>query len=130
MGDFGRYLKELREKKGYGVNQLGTYSGVSATLISKIENGHRKKPKPETILKLSIALKAPYEELMQKAGHLVMSNKVTEQSNEVYNEEAEFKKEKAYYANLIANIEDPVKKQQAIAYLEFLANTPADGNKK
>ncbi len=128
MSDFGRYLKELREKKGYGVNQLGTYSGVSATLISKIENGHRKKPKPETILKLSTALKVPYEELMQKAGHLVVANEVTEKENSI--EEAKFKEEKAYYANLIANIEDPVKKEQAISYLRFLANSPTDGAKK
>lgn len=70
MSVFGDHLKELREKRGFGVNQLGAYSGVSATLISKIENGHRGKPKPDTILKLAYALKVPYEELMKLAGYL------------------------------------------------------------
>lgn len=70
MNVFGDYLKELREKRGFGVNQLGAYSGVSATLISKIENGHRGKPKPDTIMKLSSALKVPYEDLMRLAGYL------------------------------------------------------------
>lgn len=70
MSSFGIILKELREKRDYGVNQLGAYSGVSPSLISKIENGHRGKPKPDTIYKLSVPLKIPYAELMRLAGYL------------------------------------------------------------
>lgn len=68
--NFGEVLKEYREKKGFSVNQLAHYSEVSASLISRIENGKRGVPKPETIAKLAKALKVDYDELMVKAGHL------------------------------------------------------------
>jgi repressor LexA len=70
MNEFGKYLKELREKRGLKMNQLAMYSGVSAALISRIESGERGVPKPDTIQKLADTLKVPYEELMRKAGHL------------------------------------------------------------
>lgn len=91
MNVFGNYLKELREKRGFGVNQLGAYSGVSATLISKIENGHRGKPKPNTIMKLAAALKVPYEDLMRLAGYL---------DNEILNDKAKIAVENPKYARL------------------------------
>jgi transcriptional regulator with XRE-family HTH domain len=70
MKEFGEVLRELREKRGLTVNQLGIYSGVSPALISKIENGKRGTPKPETLEKLAKGLKIPYEELMILAGHI------------------------------------------------------------
>lgn len=60
----------MREKRHLTVNQLATYSGVSAAGISRIENGKRGVPKPATIKKLADALKIPYEELMQTAGYI------------------------------------------------------------
>ncbi len=68
--DFGEVLRELREKRGLTVNQLGMYSEVSPALISKIENGKRGTPKPETIRKLAKGLKFDYDELMVLAGHV------------------------------------------------------------
>lgn len=53
---FGQKLKILREKKGYGVNQLAVKSGVSSSQISRFENGERKDPTLETLKKLSTAL--------------------------------------------------------------------------
>lgn len=70
MSHFGEVLREIREKRSLTVNQLGIYAKVSPALISKIENGKRGVPKPETIAKLAEALKMPYDELMEKAGHL------------------------------------------------------------
>ena len=67
---FGSYVRALREKKGFTVNQLALYSGVSSAQISRIENGLRGVPKPETIKKLSEALGHPYEDLMQAAGYI------------------------------------------------------------
>jgi transcriptional regulator with XRE-family HTH domain len=67
---FGEVLRELREIRGLGVNQLALQSGVSSALISKIENKERGKPKPETIEKLAKGLKMKYEELMEKAEYL------------------------------------------------------------
>lgn len=66
---FGSYLKRLRGLRGFSVNQLAMYSGVSSAQVSRVENGQRAEPKPETIQKLSVALKVPYEELMAAAGY-------------------------------------------------------------
>lgn len=54
--DFGVKLKQLRESKGFGVNQLAQKSGVNASQISRFENGQRKEPTLETVKKLSNAL--------------------------------------------------------------------------
>lgn len=67
---FGSFIRALRKKKGFTVNQLALYSGVSSAQISRIENGLRGVPKPETIKKLSEALGHPYEDLMQAAGYI------------------------------------------------------------
>jgi transcriptional regulator with XRE-family HTH domain len=68
--EFGTYLKHVRESKGISVNQLALESGISNAQISRIENGLRGIPKPETIRKLAEALQLPYEEMMEKAGHM------------------------------------------------------------
>ncbi|WP_440682515.1 helix-turn-helix domain-containing protein [Bacillus subtilis] len=70
MESFGEQLRALREERKLTVNQLATYSGVSAAGISRIENGKRGVPKPATIKKLAEALKIPYEGLMYKAGYI------------------------------------------------------------
>lgn len=67
---FGSFIRAIRKKKGFTVNQLALYSGVSSAQISRIENGLRGVPKPETIKKLSEALGHPYEDLMQAAGYI------------------------------------------------------------
>ncbi|MBX9040228.1 helix-turn-helix domain-containing protein [Enterococcus durans] len=54
--EFGEKLKELRTSRGLGVNQLALKSGVSASQISRFENGERKDPTLETLKKLSVAL--------------------------------------------------------------------------
>lgn len=70
FGTFGEYLRRKRERKGYSVNQLALYSGVSAAQISRIENGVRNAPKPETIFKLAVALDVSSTEMMAAAGHI------------------------------------------------------------
>lgn len=72
--NFGRRLKEIRTKKGFSINQLAMYSGVSSAQISRIENSKRGVPKPETIKKLADALKYPYEQLMKEAGYIESDN--------------------------------------------------------
>lgn len=76
--NFGETLRELREKRGYTVNQLGIYSEVSPALISKIENGKRGIPKPDTIEKLAKGLKMDYTDLMILAGHIDGDTKESE----------------------------------------------------
>nr|WP_308636151.1 helix-turn-helix transcriptional regulator [Paenibacillus silvisoli] len=67
--NFGSILRRLREQRGFTLNQFAIYAGVSNGLISKIENGKRGTPKPETIEKLAKALKMEYSELMVLAGY-------------------------------------------------------------
>ncbi|WP_407673438.1 helix-turn-helix domain-containing protein [Paenibacillus silvisoli] len=69
MENFGSILRRLREQRGFTLNQFAIYAGVSNGLISKIENGKRGTPKPETIEKLAKALKMEYSELMVLAGY-------------------------------------------------------------
>ncbi|MEK5477556.1 helix-turn-helix transcriptional regulator [Paenibacillus sp. FSL R5-0407] len=66
---FGEYLRELRELKDLSLNQLAEKSGVSNAQISRIENGLRELPRPETIKKLAQGLNVPATELMEKAGY-------------------------------------------------------------
>lgn len=85
--NFGIKLREIRERKGMTVNQLAVYSEVSSALISKIENGIRRKPKPETIEKLAKGLKMEYEELMYIAGYIDKENKKNrDKDTVVYND--------------------------------------------
>ena len=80
MTNFGYFLRNLRNQKDMTVNQLAMYSGVSAAAISRIENGKRGVPKPETIRKIAEALKTPYEELMEAAGYLPEENRPSSSS--------------------------------------------------
>lgn len=70
MESFGAYLKRVREARGMTVNQLAMYSDVSAATISRIENGKRGTPKPNTIKRMAAALKVNYEDFMKVAGYI------------------------------------------------------------
>lgn len=68
--NFGKNLRRLRESKGYSLRQLSIKSGVSFGQISKIEQGTRGTPKPETIEKLAKGLGVSYDYLMELAGYV------------------------------------------------------------
>lgn len=70
MSEFGAYIKKIRESKGLTLNQVALYSEISAAQLSRIETGKRGVPKPNTIKKISDALKVDYDELMKVAGYL------------------------------------------------------------
>lgn len=67
--EFGKYLSNLRKNRSLTVNQLAVYSGVSAALISRVENGKRGIPKPETLSKLAEVLNVPTAQLLSAAGY-------------------------------------------------------------
>lgn len=64
------FLRQMRELRGLGVNQLALKSGVSNAEISRIENGKRKRPHPDTLTKLATALNVPVEEFYRRLGYL------------------------------------------------------------
>lgn len=66
MGDymeFGEKIKKARKKSGLTQSQLGNKLGVSASMLAQYETGKRK-PKIETLLKLSEAMGVPLDELI------------------------------------------------------------------
>lgn len=67
---FGSYLKQVREQKNWSINQLADLADISTSQISRIENGKRGVPKPQTIEKIARALQVPYSEMMDRAGYL------------------------------------------------------------
>jgi len=78
MEKFGERLKFLRTERKLSINQLAKASGVSPSLISRIEKGERGTPKPETIEKLSKALRVEYEGLMGLAGYIQFTDNSSE----------------------------------------------------
>jgi transcriptional regulator with XRE-family HTH domain len=68
--NFGLYIKQKRKKRNMSLVEISTLSGVSIAQISRVENGKRGIPRPETIKKLATALGMGYEDLMVQAGHL------------------------------------------------------------
>jgi transcriptional regulator with XRE-family HTH domain len=89
---FGSYLKSVREQKRLSINQLALDSGISNAQISRIENGLRGIPKPETIRKLADALKVSYEEMMRQAGHMPEERMLEVPSWATYKDKRDFKK--------------------------------------
>jgi len=55
----GDFIKERREKRGLSQVELAYISGLSSTLISKLENGHRAGFTIITVAKLEKSLKVP-----------------------------------------------------------------------
>ena len=53
---FGRWLYEVRKKKGISVDQLAEDSGVSFVQVYNIESGRSQNPQPKTREKLTNAL--------------------------------------------------------------------------
>ena len=76
---FGIYLRNLRQEKGFSLNQLALKSGVSNAHISRIERGLRPAPSPEIIEKLAEALNADYKEMLVMAGYLPEQNNINPQ---------------------------------------------------
>jgi HTH-type transcriptional regulator, competence development regulator len=70
MSEFGSYIKKIRESKHLTLNQVALYSDISAAQLSRIENGKRGVPKPNTIKGISEGLKYDYNKLMEIAGYI------------------------------------------------------------
>jgi len=68
--EFGAYLRQLRESKGLGLNQLALKAGISNAELSRIENGVRKRPSPVILIKLASALHHPVEDFYRRLGYL------------------------------------------------------------
>lgn len=111
---FGEKLKQIRETKRLGVNQLALKSGVSASQISRFENGKRKDPQIDTAKKLAKALDVSVTELI---------------GNGDRQESKEKERTLDYDPNLLvaAHIDDDVSEQDMediLRYIEYRKNNP------
>lgn len=70
---FGILLKELREARGYSMNQLAKKTGINVAHISRLERNKRHPPKIETIIKLANVL-GNYGAFLVVAGYIKSVN--------------------------------------------------------
>lgn len=82
--ELGNFIKEKREAKSVGLNQLAMKIGVVNSLISKLENGITQKISPFLLMKIAQGLNLDYKELYKIVGYL---------SEEDFKEEDVLKKE-------------------------------------
>lgn len=75
---FGRYLRELREKKGVTLKEVEEATGLSNPYISQLETGARRKlPAPDRLKALANYFNVTINEMLEKAGY-VDSGEITE----------------------------------------------------
>lgn len=65
---FGKLLKELREARGYSMNQLALKAKINVSHISRLESEKRSAPKFNTIQKIASVL-GNHENLLTAAGY-------------------------------------------------------------
>lgn len=69
MPNFGQYLKKVREKNGLTLQEVAKVANISASLLSRIENGKRSAPKVDSLYNLAKVLNvSPYEMLFMSGG--------------------------------------------------------------
>jgi len=62
---FGKNIKNIRESKRIGVNELSRMSGVNASYISALERDEKKNPSVTILEKLANALEVSIDEIMK-----------------------------------------------------------------
>ncbi len=68
---FGLTLRQAREVRGLSAVDAARSAGISPAYLSKLENDAVKKPSPQILHSLSVALVVPYEDLMRMCGYRV-----------------------------------------------------------
>lgn len=61
----GENIKNIRESKNIGINELSRISGVNASYISAIERGEKQNPSTKILNKLSEALNVSVDEFFK-----------------------------------------------------------------
>jgi transcriptional regulator with XRE-family HTH domain len=111
--NFGRYLKEMRIRRGLSMRELAKRSNLSHSYLSLVESGKRGNPTPEQLLKLAPNLDVDYMELMKMAGYVMEDIEFT-------NEELEF---------LLQKLEQKLD-EEGLPILELLKLRPTIDNKE
>lgn len=115
----GKRLIELRNKKKMTQKDIANKLKISRSTYSNYESDFRE-PDFKNVEILADIFEVSVDYLLGR----------DEKNNNPSIEEAERDKENKDLSDLIINIKDPIKKEQAKSYLRFLANSPTDGAKK
>lgn len=67
---FGDYIKNLRMQKDMTQKEFSEKTGLSASEVSKLENGSRKKPSAKHLRVIAPVLGVPIQELLYRAGYI------------------------------------------------------------
>ncbi|RDW15962.1 helix-turn-helix domain-containing protein [Oceanobacillus chungangensis] len=68
--ELGKFIKQLRTEKGFTLNALSKEIGYSDAYISMVENGKKKKPSLDFLLKLSDILEVDIRKLTNLSNHI------------------------------------------------------------
>jgi transcriptional regulator with XRE-family HTH domain len=69
-------VRELRETRGLGLNQLALKAKVDKGWLSRVENGQVKRPHRDKLVRISRALNVPVDELELATGRLSAEERV------------------------------------------------------
>ncbi len=69
-GNFGNFLKSLRDRQRMSLRDVERESGVSNAYIAQLEKGDRPAPSPDILKKLARAYNVTVRELLLRAGYL------------------------------------------------------------
>lgn len=108
--ELGNYIKDRREAKTVGLNQLAMKIGVVNSLISKLENGITQKISPFLLIKVAQGLGIDYKELYKIVGYL---------SEEDFKEAEVLKKENYELKEELLKYKESNEKQESKNILNF-----------
>lgn len=108
--ELGNYIKDRREAKTVGLNQLVMKIGVVNSLISKLENGITQKISPFLLIKVAQGLGIDYKELYKIVGYL---------SEEDFKEAEVLKKENYELKEELLKYKESNEKQESKNILNF-----------
>ena len=107
--DFGTYIGELREKKGFSLRELEKRAGeLSHVYIWRLEKGDRDAPSPETLSKLSSALEVTPREW--EIALLLLKTNVDDNLHRL----------------MVERPDIPIEDFEPVATMSFRGNRPAD----
>lgn len=107
--DFGTYIAELREKKGFSLRELEKKAGeLSHVYIWRLEKGDRDAPSQETMDKLFKALELDARE--QELGRLLIRTEIPDELFQIARDQVDI----------------PISDIEPVATMSFRGNRPTD----
>jgi transcriptional regulator with XRE-family HTH domain len=111
--DFVNWLEVELRNRDWRPADLARKANLDKSVVSRILNSERR-PEPETLIAIARALRLPPEQVFRVAGVLPSPHKADDTLRRI--------------EHLYHTLEDPVNKQKALEFLEFLQTSEERGN--